>query len=161
MSGQLLERKWNGLAEYEKAMDELLARAQRTLRIFDRQLSRSFDAATRCTLLRTFLLADARNRIRIVLHETANLPRDCTRLLALQRQFAHAVLIHETQAPARTVHDPFAVADERDHLHRFHHDQARGVLRLDQVSETRVFVERFEEIWSYSVPSLNATTLGL
>ncbi len=39
-------------------------------------------------------------------------------------QSGGAGTVYETQAPARAVYDPFAVADERDHLHRFHHDHA-------------------------------------
>ena len=161
MTEQPIERKLMGIAQCGAAMDELLGRCTRSLRIFDRQLDRGFNGLARCELLRGFLRADQRNRLRIVLHETGNLARDCARLLELQRQFGHAVAIHETQSEARRVHDPFSVADERDHLHRFHYDQARGVLRLDSPVETHVFVERFEEIWSFSSPSVNATTLGL
>jgi len=161
MSGEAYERKLDSLGEYALAMDELLARPKHDLRIFDRQLDRSFNAPRRCDLLRSFLLADRRNRLRVVLHETANLARDCARVLELQRQFSHAVSIHETQSDARRVHDPFAVADEEHHLHRFHVDQGRGVLRLDDPGQTRIFLERFEEIWSFSAPSVNATTLGL
>jgi len=155
------ERKLGSMAEYHAAMDEIIGRARRTLRVFDRQLDRSFNAVQRCERLRAFLLADRRNRLRIVLHDTSNLPRECARLLEIQRQFSHAVAIHETRSEARQVQDPFALADENDHLHRFHHDHARAVLRLGDTAGTRTFIERFEEIWSFSDPSVNATTLGL
>jgi len=161
MTEQPIERKLMGVAQCGAAMDELVSRCTRSLDIFERQLDRGFNGLRRCELLRAFLRADKRNRLRIVLHETGNLARDCARLLELQRQFAHCVAIHETQSEARSVHDPFSVADERDHLHRFHYDRMRGVLRLDCPVDTRVFVERFEEIWSFSAPSVNATTLGL
>ncbi len=161
MSEQPRERKLSSVADYQAAMDELLGRPSRNLRIFDRRLDRSFNGTHRYAQLRTFLLADTRNRLRIVLHETANLPRECPRLLELQRQFSHAVAIQETQAEARQVHDPFTIADELDHLHRFHFNQARSVLRLDDPVQTRIFGERFEEIWSFSAPSVNATVLGI
>lgn len=161
MSEHLDERKLDSMGEYHAATDEIIGRASRTLRIFDRQLDRSFNGVQRCERLRVFLLADRRNRLRIVLHDTSTLARDCARLLELQRQFSHAVAIHETRSEARGVHDPFVLADETDHLHRFHHDHSRAVLRLGDAAGTRTFVERFEEIWSFSDPSVNATTLGL
>lgn len=161
MKEPLDERKLSSMAEYHAAMDELIGRATRCLRLFDRQLDTTFNHPQRCERLRAFLLADRRNRLRIVLHDTSTLARNCARLLELQRQFSHAVAIHETRSEARRVHDPFALADECDHLHRFHHDHARAVLRLEDPAGTRTFVERFEEIWSFSDPSVNATTLGL
>ncbi|MCC7546590.1 MAG: hypothetical protein IT532_02370 [Burkholderiales bacterium] len=161
MNEQASEQQLNGMAEYVAAVDDLLQRPVRTLRIFERQLDRAFGGARRCETLRAFLLADRGNRLRIVVHETDNLGRDCARLLALQRQFPHAIAIHETHTEARRASDPFAVADERHHVHRFHHDQARGVLRLHDPALTRPFIDRFEEIWSFSTPSVNATTLGL
>lgn len=155
------ERYLDGSADYLAAFDELLGRATHELRLFDRRLERGFDGSARCTRLRAFLRGSPRNRLRIVLHDTSALARDCPRLLDLQRQFSHAVAIHETEAEARAVHDPFAIADLRDHLHRFHHDQPRAVLRLDDPAGTRTFMERFEEIWSFSAPAVNATILGL
>jgi hypothetical protein len=153
--------KLNGLAEYEAAMEQLLARVQRTLRIFDQHLTRSFDTPARHDLLRAFLLRSRANRIQVVLHDASNLPRDCPRLMHLLRQFSHALAIQQTQAHARRVYDPFALADERDHLHRFHYDDARALLVLDDPPATQPFVERFQELWEASEPAASGTTLGL
>jgi hypothetical protein len=153
--------KLAGIAEYETALDRLLQRPQRHLRIFDRQLSRSCNALVRHDLLRGFLLRGRANRIQIVLHDASNLSRDCPRLMNLLRQFPHAVSIHETEAYAKRVYDPFALADERDHLHRFHYQDWRALLALDDPGGTQPLVERFQELWEASGPAASATTLGL
>jgi hypothetical protein len=153
--------KLAGMGEYDAAMERLLQRPQRTLRIFDRRLGRSFNAPVRHDLLRAFLLRNRANRIQIVLHDASNLLRDCPRLINLLRQFAHALAIHETQPHAKRVYDPFALADERDHLHRFHYDDARALLVLDDAPATQPFVERFQELWEASEPAASGTTLGL
>lgn len=153
--------KLSGEAEIEAALDRLLARAQRRLCLFDRQLGRGFDRAARCELLRAYLLRNRGNRIQLVLHEASTLARDCPRLMTLLRQFAHVIAVHETEPHAKGVCDPFAVADERDHLHRFHYDDARALLVLDDAPATLPFVERFEELWAASAPAVSATTLGL
>lgn len=150
-----------GSAEYEAAYDRLLARPQRMLRIFDRQLGKSFNRAARYELLRGFLLASRANRVQIVLHDASNLARECPRIVNLLRQFSHAVSIHETEPQAKGVYDPFALADERDYLHRFHYDAARSLLAFDDVPGARGFLDRFNEIWEASYPAASGTTLGL
>jgi hypothetical protein len=156
-----LHERLTGTAEYEAALDRLLARPRRTLRIFDRQLGRSFNAAARHALLRAFLLRSRANRIQIVLHDASNLVRDCPRLIDLLRHFSHAFAIQETEAHAKRVYDPFALADERDHLHRFHYEDARALLALDDPAGTQPFVDRFAELWEASSPAASGTTLGL
>ena len=154
-------RKLEGVAQYETAMDELLARPRRRLRIFDHHIGSAFNRAARHDALRTFLLASRANRVEIVLHEVANLARDCPRLMGLLRSFSHAIAIHETEPQAKGVYDPFAIADDRDYLHRFHYEAARSLLALDDPQGALTMTQRFDEIWEASAPAVSATTLGL
>jgi len=154
-------RKLEGALEYEKALDTLFERPGRKLRIFERQLGAAYNGAARNDLLRRFLLATRTRTIQIVLHDPGNLQRDCPRLINLLRQFSHAVTIHETEPQAKAVYDPFAVMDDRDFVHRFHYDDTRGLLGLDDPHEARGFVQRFEELWEASSPSVSGTILGL
>jgi hypothetical protein len=154
-------RKLLGNAEYEAALDELLSRPQRRLRIFDRQLGAGYNSVKRYDLLRSFLARDRASRLDIVLHDVSGLTRECPRLMNLLRQFSHAININETEAQAKGVYDPFAVADERDYVHRFHYDDTRGLLALDDPQGALGLVERFQEIWEASSPGASATTLGL
>src|SRR5688572_21992673 len=100
------ERKLEGLAAYETALDELIANAGHAVRIFDRSLGRSFNSPARYELLRSLLRNSRTNRVYIVLHDTANLVRDCPRLMLLVRHFSHGLFIHQTQPAARRVYDP-------------------------------------------------------
>jgi hypothetical protein len=150
-----------GVADYERALSRLLTRPQRVLRIFDRQLDRFIDTPANHQLLRTFLTRSRASRLHIVLHDSSTLTRDCPRLVGLLRQFAHAIAIHETEAHAKGVYDPFLVVDDRDHLHRFHYEDSRALLVLDDPPATSVFLERFAELWEASYPAVSGTTLGL
>ena len=51
MKEPLDERKLSSMAEYHAAMDELIGRATRCLRLFDRQLDTTFNHPQRCERL--------------------------------------------------------------------------------------------------------------
>jgi len=155
------ERKLAGLAEYDAALDELIANATRTIRIFDKSLGRNFNTPRRYELLGDFLLASRINRLQIVLHDTSNVGRDCPRLMTLLKRFNHGIAIQQTLAAARNVYDPFAVADDTRFVRRFHHTNLRGVASIGDVAATRLLIKRFSEIWEASAPSVAATTIGL
>jgi hypothetical protein len=155
------QRKLDGNREYEDALDTLYAQPGKCLRIFDRSLAGDYNSAHREDLLRKFLLASRAARIQIVVHDASNLARDCPRLVNLVRDFSHAISVNETQAEAKGVYDSFAVMDERHYVHRFHYEQPRGLLALDDPQEAHGFAKRFAEIWEASAPAVSATTLGL
>lgn len=155
------ERKLEGLAAYEAALDELIANSAHTVRIFDKSIGRGFNTPQRCDLLRQLLLARRTNRVHIVLHETTNVVRDCPRLILLLKQFSHGLFIHQTLPAARRVYDPFAVGDDTRFVHRFHYDDVRGSATIGDIANTRVLLKRFGEIWEASAPAVAATTIGL
>jgi hypothetical protein len=159
--GTANHEKLEGLAAYEAAVDALIQSAQRNLRIFDRCLSREYNSLRRSELLRSFLLASRVNRLQIVVHDAANLQRDCPRLLNMLRHFSHSIAIHRTQPRAQRVYDPFSVADDHSYLHRFHYDQPRAVLSSGDVTGAQELLARYDEIWEASTPAIGATTLGL
>ena len=154
-------RKLNGVAEYEAALDELLASAVHTLRIFDRTLSRRFNTPERAALLGEFLRAKRTNRAMIVLHDASNTVRDCPRIIQLLRRFSHNLAIHQTLQAARHVYDPFAVADDMRIVRRFHYNSVNGEAVTADVAMTGLLTKRFDEIWQASAPAVTATTIGL
>jgi len=156
----LEHRKLEGNLEYETALDTLFARPGRKLRIFERQLGATYNAPERHDLLRRFLLASRTRTIQIVLHDPSNLQRDCPRLINLLRQFSPAVTIHETEPQAKRVYDPFAVMDERDYVHRFHYDDSRGLLGLDDPHEAHGFVQGSTDSGELSGPRGRGPRLG-
>jgi hypothetical protein len=155
------ERKFEGLAAYDAALDELIANAAHTIRIFDKSIGRNFNSPQRYEQLGRFLLGSRENRVKIVLHDTSNLVRDCPRLLLLLRRFSHSLAVQQTLLAARRVYDPFAVADDTRFVHRFHYADLRGVATVGDVAATSLLIKRFDEIWEASAPSAAATTIGL
>ena len=150
-----------GKAEYEAAIDTILGKASARIRIFDHTLGGDYNSPRRADLLRRFLLASRRNNLQIVLHDTRSMDRNCPRILNLLRTYAHAISINETHPSAKLVYDPFVIADDRCFVHRFHFDEMRGLLAVDDPIGTNTFIERFSEIWEASSPAVFATTLGL
>ncbi|MBI3939175.1 MAG: hypothetical protein HY323_19565 [Betaproteobacteria bacterium] len=150
-----------GSSEYEAAVDESIARAQWSVRIFDRRLGSRYNSPLRYDLLQHFLRLHRANRLYIVLHDTANLQRDCPRLVTLLRQFSHAVRINKTLKIARHVYDPFVIIDENHYVHRFHYEHLRAEQALNDLAGTKLLLQRFDELWEASAPSVSATTIGL
>lgn len=155
------ERKLEGNAAYDDALDELIANASRSVRIFERRLNGAFNSLRRYELLRALLLANRNNRVQIVLHETQNVVRDCPRLLLLLKQFSHGIAIHQTLPAARRVYDPFAVADAARFVHRFHFNDVRAVATIGDVAATQLLLKRYDEIWQASASAVTASTTGL
>ena len=151
-----------GNAESQSAIDEVIAVAGRTLRIFDITLSgRGYNLPQRMERLRSFLVAGRAHRILIALHDTDPLERECPRLLALLRQFPMSIEIHRTLAQARKAMDPFIVADDHSVWHQLHHEQPRAIVALHSPADAMPIAQRFDEIWELSEPAVSATTLGL
>ena len=151
-----------GIAESQAAIAEVVAAAQRTLRIFDITLAnRGFNSPARIEQLRQFLVAGRAHRLMIALHETDPLERDCPRLITLLRQFPMSIEIHRTLAQARNAADPFVVADDHSVWHQLHHEQPRAIVALHSPADATPIMQRFDEIWDLSEPAESATTLGL
>lgn len=156
-----VQTNFTGKAEYDEFIGEVIALAQHEIRIFDERLGSAFNSPSRHDALRHFLLSSRRNQLRIVVHNVSTIERDCPRMLELLRTFSHAMAIHETQPQAKSVYDPFLVADESHSVRRFHFDDLRGLYARDDPIEAHTLVERFEEIWEASAPAVTPTTIGL
>jgi hypothetical protein len=155
------QEKFDNLAGYESALDKVIGHAGKRIRIFDNQSGPAFNSVNRYDLLRKFLLASRNHRLYIVLHDVSFLTAHCPRMMFLLKQFSHSILIHETQPHAKHVYDPFTVVDDVHYVHRFHYDEARGLMALNDSVGAHGFNDRFEEIWEASFPAVSATTLGL
>lgn len=154
-------RRFEGMREYEAVIDSLIPRTQRTIRIFDRSLSRAYESPQRQELLRQFLLDSRLNHLMIVLHDVAALRRGYPRMWHLLREFGHAVVIRETQLPARHLYDPFVIFDASHYVHRFHYDHLRAAQGTDDVVGSQQLLDRFSEIWETSSPAISANVSGL
>ena len=150
-----------GAVDHENAIDAILQHAKKRILLFDQSLGKGYNSVARTETIRQFLLSNRRNTLQIVLHDTQSMDRNCPRLLGLLRAHGHAISIHETHLSAKSAYDPFVVVDDHSFVHRFHFDEVRGLLSLNDPVETQPFIERFAEIWEASSPAVSATTLGL
>jgi hypothetical protein len=154
-------RPFEGMREYETLIDRMSPQTLRTIRIFDRALSRSYNSQERFELLRQFLLASRVNRMMVAVHDASRMDRECPRMLLLLKQFSHAVSIRETLRPAKLVYDPFVIFDASHYLHRFHYDHLRAAQGTNDVLGAQQLIDRFSEIWDACGPAVSANVSGL
>lgn len=154
-------RRFEGIREYESLVDGFIPQTLRVIRVFEKQLSRDYNSARRCHLLRDFLRASRMNRLFIVLHEVERVERHCPRFLELLQQFNHAVSIRRTLRAAKHVYDPFVVFDASHYLHRFHYGHLRAAQGTNDVVGAQQLIDRFAEIWEASAPAVSADVSGL
>ena len=155
-------RHLSGIAESLAASDEVIAVAERTIRIFDVSLSgRGFNSPARAEKLRQLLVRSRSHRILIALHDTSLLERENPRLLALLRQFPMSIEIHRTVGEATKARDPFVIADDHSVWHQLHVEQPRAIVALHSPADATPISQRFDEIWDLSEPAVSATTAGL
>lgn len=149
-------------AEYRKACDSVIGRAERELLIFDRDLAAPrLDEKARIELLANFLTAPGLRRIRIVLHEPENLRRRAPRLMELFARFSHLIEIRQSPDNLRQLADTHILADDLHAIRRFQFDQPRCALILDDPGAVRPWCQRFDELWQQSLPCLSANATGL
>jgi hypothetical protein len=150
------------IGEQVAAIDELIELARESIRVFDRDLSdMGWNDAARAERLIAYLRRDRNARLDIIVHDTRWIESSCARLTNLLRTFSHAITVYKTGAEAREAMDPLVVVDGRHFLHRFHIDQPRASLAIEQPVAAKPLVTRFEEIWATGEPGVVGTTLGL
>lgn len=149
-------------ADFQQALDRLLAAQGRELRIFDPDLTAlRLNTVQRVEQLRQFLAASRTRRLYIAVHDSDYLTKYCPRMMALLARFAHAIQVNCTHEEIRNLQDSFLVLDQAHYLRRPVAQQFRGALGLHDDTEALTMRARFTEIWSASFPGVASTTLGL
>lgn len=149
-------------ADYRQACDTILRRAEREVLFFDRDLvALRLEDTPRLAVLTSFLQSDDMRRIRIVLHDPGPLERDAPRLMRLISRFSHVIDVRQSPDNLRHLADTHLLADESHGVRRFHVDQARSAIVLDDANYINPWRQRFEELWELSHPCLQIHTTGL
>jgi len=149
-------------ADYRDACDAVLARAEREILIFDRDLTTpQFHRKARLDALSAFLTADRLRRIRIVLHDCSALERDMPGLVQLFLRFSHAIEVRQSADNLRHLADSHLLADGRHGVRRFHADQPRSAIVIADEAYIHPWRQRFEELWQLSQPYTGLTATGL
>jgi len=150
------------IAAQSAAIDRLIGLAEVRIRVFDHDLSQmGWNREARIDALSTFLRGVRGRRVDVIVHDVRYASESCPRLMSLLQRYSHALTIYRTGAEARHASDPLLIVDERHFLHRFHFEQPRAALGIDQPEEARSLINRFDEIWATGEPGINATQLGL
>ena len=150
------------LAEQSEAIDTLIGLAQQQIRVFDQDLSQTgWGSTTRADRLGAFLRGVRGRRLDVIVHDTRYLQGACPSLLNLLRNYSHAVTVYQTGPEGKVATDPLVIVDGRHYLHRFHFEQPRASLGIDQPEQTQPLASRFDEIWATGEAGLSGTVLGL
>jgi hypothetical protein len=154
--------RFEGEAEWQAAIDRLLAEPGRELRIFDPDLAAlRLNAPERIERLRQFLHESRTRRLYLATHDTEHLTRRCPRMMTLLARYAHAIQINRTHEEIRGIRDSFLVLDSQHYVRRPVAEFYRGAIGLNDQTEALAMRSRFLEIWSASYPAVSSTTAGL
>ena len=110
-------------------------------------------------LLRAFLKSGG--HLRIAMHRTAHIERDCPRFLRLLKDYSHRIECRVTGRNLHQLTDSYCIGDEVNIVRRFHSDHMRGEAAFKMPQSAEISAERFRGIWAESLPGLHATTTGL
>ena len=154
--------RFEGEADFQKAVDLLLEQPGRELRIFDPDLAAlRFNSPARIAQLDSFLRASRTRRIQMVVHNTEHVTRHCPRMMELLKLFNHVIQINRTHEEIRKLQDAFLVLDAEHYVRRPVARFFRGAIGLHDETEALAMRSRFLEIWSASYPGVSSATTGL
>lgn len=152
----------DGIADYSAALDTLCSLAHHSLCLYENDFEGiGFNSEARYQTLRHFLLANPANRLCLLARDTNYLATRCARLAMLLRQFNSRMAIHRLPASSPQCSEPFGVADGAHFVRRFHFDDPRGLLAVNDPAAASALHSRFHEMWAHSHPAVSSTTLGL
>lgn len=150
------------IAEQVAAIDELIGLAQHSIRVFDYDMSEmGWNGAARAEALAAFLRRSRNAKLEIIVRETRWLEASCPRLMNLLKMWSDRITLYKTGPEAQGASDPLVLVDGRHFLHRFHYEQPRAALAVEEPQLARPLINRFEEIWATGEPGLTGTVLGI
>lgn len=153
---------FTGSTDYVAALDTICGLARHNLLIFEKDfVNIGFDGEARFEILRKLLLANPNNRLQLLAHDTRPMSQYCPRLMTLLRQFGHSMFIYQIPKHLQHLTEPFAIADESQFVRRFHFDDTRGILGLNDGESARLYKSRFNEMWQASHSSSFTSTFSL
>lgn len=162
MSGSAAGFAFLSEAGYRQAIDATLASAKEEIRVLDRNLeSMALEDANRIDRLSAFLSEQPKHRLRIVLHNPDRLQQSSPRLINLLRNHSRAVEIRLMPERLRHLSDCQILADGKHGTLRFHADQPRGKLVVDDAETIAPWWLRYDELWQISTQFSPAIPLGL
>src|SRR5574343_306789 len=149
-------------ADYQTAIDRLLAIAGQAICIYDEDLANlKLESASRLNAIKRILQAGQDDALRIAVRNATPIRQHHPNLQQLLTVYSHRAKVQETPAQLAHLRDSMLIVDNKHALIRFERDLPRSKLLIDEADEIRPYLIRFREIWSEGGESVNISTLGL
>jgi hypothetical protein len=149
-------------ADYQMALDRLLAFACHKISIYDEDLvSLKLESAPRLLHIKRVLQAGQDDALQIAVRNAGPVRQKNPLLLSQLTTFGHRASAHEMPPQLAHLRDSMILVDDKHALIRFERDMPRSKLLIDEIDELRPYLARFREIWSEGGENIASTALGL
>ncbi len=142
------------------ALDELTAKTERTLDVFDRSLAlQDWGSKARCEALKVAMF-ERRVRVRMLMVDTQIVTAELPRLMQLLKTLGHQMSIKAAPEAAFPVSN-FVVADQQHLLFRPNSVRSTGSLHFHNPYKSISYSHTFEVMWQHSERHVFAEAFGL
>ena len=149
-------------SEHDQSLQTILGLLSASLWVFDEDLTRlRLERPENSEALRKCLAGDEHNQVRIVLKNVEPFRRNSPRLLKLLATYPDQMSVVQCPEHLFSLNDSLFIVDNRHALIRFHKDNARSRVIIDDREACAPYVTRFDEITKEGGEAISATTLGL
>lgn len=149
-------------SEHDTAVQTILQSISVSFSVFDEDLARlRLERPENVELLRSFLAGGLRNLVRIVLKNAEPFRRDSPRLFRLLSIYPHQMYVVQCPEHLRSLNDSMLIANDSSALVRFHKDNARSRVIINDREACTPYIQRFNDITGEGGDVISATTLGL
>lgn len=147
-------------ADVSTALNDLIARSERTLDVFDHSLAlQDWGSKARCEALQHAAFTH-HVQVRIMLVDSHYATTQVPRLLNLLKTLGHRIEIVQSQARALPACS-FAVADRQHFLFRPDSVHSAGTLYLENPSKSIPYIDIFQVLWEQGGERVFPEALGL
>ncbi|UCV19834.1 DUF7931 domain-containing protein [Ferribacterium limneticum] len=149
-------------ADYQMALDRLLAIACHKISIYDEDLvTLKLESAPRLLHIKRILQAGQSDTLQIAVRNAGPIRQKHPLFLNQLTTYGHLAVARQTPPQLAHLRDSMILVDDKHALIRFERDMPRGKLLIDEIDEVRPYLTRFREIWSEGGESVASTALGL
>jgi hypothetical protein len=143
-----------------RAIDEIIARANKTLDLFDDDLRfQDWETRVRIDALKA-AMHERGVKVRIALCRNNHLLAKLPRLMNLLKTHGHRLAILESEMPSKPEHF-FAVADRQHCIFRPVLVQPRGFVFFENAEKSSIYSDNFKVIWEHGGPRVFPEAFGL
>ena len=149
-------------ADYQMALDRLLAIACHKISIYDEDLvTLKLESAPHLVHIKRILQAGEGEALQIAVRNAGPIRKSHPQLISQLTTYGHRAAARETPPQLAHLRDSMILVDDKHALIRFERDLPRSKLLIDEIDEVRPYLTRFKEIWSEGGENITSTALGL